>query len=241
MPTHSVVYKGDPKVETDLTKLEIGGKEHSVIVNKKTGAIVKDLGPSGEKPANVTVNQGTWSIQEDAAGNPIEYNSKTGETRPVAAGGVQKAGTFAKKEAAGAPDRSALQFATDYLHNGVFTGPKDEALQDQFFQLAKPSTGFRMNQAQIDQLHRMQSWVNSAQGFAYHAIHGTWFSPELRKDIVDAMTSLAKAKGVSLDKGGEPSGASAATAHYVEGTDQFDIPPDKVAAFEAKHPNAKRQ
>ena len=28
----------------------------------------------------------------DANGKPIEYNSKTGETRPVAAGGVQKGG-----------------------------------------------------------------------------------------------------------------------------------------------------
>lgn len=48
--TAKVVYKGDPKVETDLTMLQVGGKPHQVIVNKQTGALIKDLGESGIKP-----------------------------------------------------------------------------------------------------------------------------------------------------------------------------------------------
>lgn len=42
--TAHVVYKGDPKVETDLATLMVGGKPHSVLVNKKTGETIKDLG-----------------------------------------------------------------------------------------------------------------------------------------------------------------------------------------------------
>ncbi len=51
-----VVYAGDPKVETDLTDLQIGGKPHKVIVNKQTGLVIKDLGESGIKPPVVNVD-----------------------------------------------------------------------------------------------------------------------------------------------------------------------------------------
>ena len=56
--THEVVYHGDPKVETEVAKLSVGGKSHSVIVNKKTGETIKDLGETGEKTPTVNVNAG---------------------------------------------------------------------------------------------------------------------------------------------------------------------------------------
>lgn len=43
-PKSTVVYHGDPKLETDLTTRTVGGKEHHILVNKKTGADIKDLG-----------------------------------------------------------------------------------------------------------------------------------------------------------------------------------------------------
>jgi hypothetical protein len=95
----------------------------------------------------------------------------------------------------------ALNYANSYLNSGQFTGPGDEALQDQFFEMAKPSSGFRMNQAQIDQLHRMQSWLGSAQAAALHAQTGTWFSPQQRKEIVQTMNSLGTAKGIKTPEG----------------------------------------
>jgi len=47
--SHEVIYHADPKVDTDLTELEINGKPHRVIVNKRNGELIKDLGASGVK------------------------------------------------------------------------------------------------------------------------------------------------------------------------------------------------
>lgn len=43
-PTSNVVYHGDPKLETELTQRTVGGQEHKILVNKKTGEDIKDLG-----------------------------------------------------------------------------------------------------------------------------------------------------------------------------------------------------
>lgn len=145
-----------------------------------------------------TGNDGTWSIQEDADGKPVEYNSKTGQVRPVAAGGVQKSGTKEKHDAAQekliGPARDALQYATDYAAKGIPTGPGDEALMEKFFELAKPSTGFRMSQPQIDMLKNAQGWMNGIEAKLHHLTTGTWFSDKLRSQIVGTMQDIANAK-----------------------------------------------
>lgn len=140
--------------------------------------------------------QGTWQIAEDAAGAPVLFNSKTSETKPVS--GLQKSGTKAKGDAATeklvGPARDAQVYAQDYLDRKVYTGPGDEALMEKFFELAKPSTGFRMSQQQMDMLKNAQSWMNSASAKIRHATAGTWFSDDLRSQIVDTMKNLATAK-----------------------------------------------
>jgi hypothetical protein len=119
-----------------------------------------------------------------------------------------------KEGSADAPTISALKFANDYLASGAFTGPSDEALQDQFFQMAKPSTGFRMNQAQIDQLHNMTSWMNSVRGRLYHAKNGVWFAPEQRTQIVKTMNDLGKSKGINPGSAQEPQRPANVPADY---------------------------
>lgn len=195
--TTEVVYHGDPKIETDITKLEVNGKPHSVVVNKKTGATIKDLGETGEKPPNVNINQGTWSIQEDAQGKPIEYNSKTGETRAVAAGGIQKSGTKEKEDAKLAPGNDAMSYADQYLNSQKYTGSGDEALLEKFFELAKPSSGFRMSQPQIDLLQNSRGYLGSVKAIGHHALTGTWFDDQQRKEIVDTMKNIVNSKGSS--------------------------------------------
>jgi hypothetical protein len=43
-PSVQLLYHGDPKLETDLTSRTVNGKEHHILVNKKTGEDIKDLG-----------------------------------------------------------------------------------------------------------------------------------------------------------------------------------------------------
>lgn len=67
--THEIVYKGDPKVNTELTKLEVNGKPHTVVFDKNTNSVVKDLGETGEKPPTVNVN--AESHQESMKGKEL--------------------------------------------------------------------------------------------------------------------------------------------------------------------------
>lgn len=159
-----------------------------------------------EKPGGTTINQGTWSVQEDGEGKPMLFNSKTGETK-AAPTGMQKAGTFAKGEAKTAPEKAALEYANDYVKRTVHTGPGDEALMEKFFELAKPSTGFRMSQPQLDMLKNAQSWMGGFEAHLRHATTGTWFSDEQRQQIAGTMADLAKAKGLGGSQDGQqPSG-----------------------------------
>jgi hypothetical protein len=153
-----------------------------------------------EHPPNISVNTGEknlWSVPQPDGSHKV-VSLQPGMTIPQGAVSLSGQSTENSKEgAADAPTVSALKFANDYLQSGAFTGPSDEALQDQFFQMAKPSTGFRMNQAQINQLHEMASWMDSWRGRAYHAINGTWFAPHQREQIVQTMNDLANSKGIA--------------------------------------------
>ncbi len=161
-----------------------------------------------EKPmgagASVGSEKNLWSVPQPDGSHKV-VALRAGDTIPNGAVSLAGYSTQSSKEGtADAPTTSALKFANDYLASGKYTGPSDEALQDQFFQMAKPSTGFRMNQAQISQLHNMASWMNSAEGMAYHASTGTWFAPEQRKEIVQTMNDLAKSKGINTASGAAP-------------------------------------
>jgi hypothetical protein len=188
-----------PIMKTEVKQIEVGGKPHQVLINSETGDQLRDLGETGEKPPNVSVNTGEknlWSVPQSDGSHKV-VSLKAGDTIPTGAVSLSGQSTEnSKAGAADAPTVDALKFANDYLDSGAFTGPSDEALQDQFFQMAKPSTGFRMNQAQISQLHDMASWMDSWKGRAYHAINGTWFAPEQRQQIVQTMNDLAKSKGI---------------------------------------------
>jgi hypothetical protein len=147
---------------------------------------------TGQMPAQLDKPQGdigTWSLQEDKDGNPVMFNSKTGQTR--AAPDIQKPGTFQKTRGAG---EDALGYAKLYMDAGKYTGSGDEALMEKYFELAKPSSGFRMTKDQMSMLQDARSWMDSLRGKAYHAIHGTWFAKDQRQQIVDTMSMLEQAK-----------------------------------------------
>jgi hypothetical protein len=161
-----------------------------------------------EKPT--PENIGTWTIQEDSQGNPILLNTKTGGTKP--AEGVQKSGTKARADAATeklvGPARDALAYADTYAKSGQFTGPGDEALMEKFFELAKPSTGFRMSQQQIDMLKNARSWLDSARAAGKHGLNGEWFADNQRQQITQTMRALAAAKGIGASGAAPASGGA---------------------------------
>jgi hypothetical protein len=171
-------------------------------------AIKKDLEPSeiaknyGEAAGHKSDQQGTWSLVEQD-GQPMLLNNKTREMSP--APGVGHFGTAAKAQAAldkryGGIQKS-IRFANAYEAAGAadpkkFTGPEDEALQDQYFNAIKPDSGFRMTQTQIDQLQNGRNWMQSVQGKAYHARYGVWFPPQQRQQIIQTMRDVAAANGL---------------------------------------------
>lgn len=104
---------------------------------------------------------------------------------------------------------AAQQYAKDYINSGGFTGPGDEALMEKFFELAKPSSGFRMTQNQMDMLRNAQSWKNSVVARYRHATTGVWFSNEQRQQIADTMGQLAASRATAQGGGQQPAqGAS---------------------------------
>jgi hypothetical protein len=147
---------------------------------------------------------GTWQLAEDKDGNPVLYNSKTAQQKP--AGGLQKPGTHAKQQQGAEGEDMAINYAEDYLRNGVFTGSGDEALQEKFFELAKPKTGFRMTQPQMDMLRQSRGWMSGMAAHIRHATTGTWFTPQQRQQIVDTMRQLSAARRETGTQGGDGGG-----------------------------------
>jgi hypothetical protein len=183
------------------------GQPHTYGMDEKGNKVV-DLGKHYERPISVTAgeNKNLWSVPQPDGSKKV-ISLKPGDTIPQ--GAVSLSGQSSENLKSGTndkPTQDALTFANDYLQSGAFTGPSDEALQDQFFQMAKPSSGFRMNQAQIDQLHHMASWMDSWRAKLYHATTGTWFAPEQRQQIVKTMNDLARSKGIGTATGGAGQG-----------------------------------
>lgn len=233
-----------PKIKLTESQPIIGpdGQPHTYMLDEKGNKVV-DLGRHYERPA-VSVSQGEknlWSVPQPD-GSHVVVSLRAGDKIPEGAVSLSGQSTEnSKAGAADAPTVAALKFANDYLSSGAYTGPSDEALQDQFFQMAKPSTGFRMNQAQISQLHDMASWVDSAKGRLYHAIHGVWFAPDQRRNIVATMNALAASKGIKPEAapggGGPPSGAK--TQSFTDAGVTYNIPADQVEEFKRDHPHAR--
>ena len=134
--------------------------------------------------------------------------------------------------------QAALQYASDYLSGGNFSGSGDEAMMEKYFELAKPSSGFRMTEAQQNMLKNSRSWMNSLEGKAYHAIYGTWFTDKQRKEIVSTMSNLQRANNEAKGSGGSVPGGT--TTRYTVNGQPYDIPADKEAAFLKKYPNAQK-
>lgn len=197
--TAEVLYQGKAAEKPGhVIQRSVNGKIHNILVDAETGQDRQDLG-EGRQP--IPADHGTTVIGPDGKILRLE----PGQTAPQGFTTPQQAGTANATEGKGIKSANdAVKYGQDYIKSGQFTGPKDEALLEAFFEVAKPSSGFRMSQPQIDMLMKGRSWMDSAEGIAYHAKTGVWFPPEQRQQIVDAMQARAASKG-----GGGKSGEQA--------------------------------
>lgn len=149
---------------------------------------------------------GTWTLEEDAQGKPMMFNSKTGATR-AAPPGMNKPGTYQKAIGGG---EESLQYANDYMTGGRYTGTGDEALMEKFFDLAKPSSGFRMTQPQIEMLTKARDAQQglTAQVKHYLSPEAPYFDDQQRKNIVKTMNDIINAKREVRGGGGSPAPSS---------------------------------
>jgi hypothetical protein len=77
------VFKGDGKSKPTITKLEINGKPHNVLVDENTGKTIQDLGETGEKPPTVNVNAGIAGLDRELThfGKPYETAVTAGSSQ----------------------------------------------------------------------------------------------------------------------------------------------------------------
>lgn len=164
---------------------------------KTIGEAVGDYAKTTQKPPAPEKPQRQMGVTPD--GKVIEITP--GMTLPP---GTQTVGGDMKADAGKQAAQDALSYATDYLASKKYTGAGDEALMEKYFELAKPSSGFRMTQPQIEMLTKAQDIMNSvvAKGKHLFSPEAPYFSPTLRQQIVDTMTRIESTKG---QHGGQPS------------------------------------
>lgn len=137
----------------------------------------------------------------------------------------------AKTEQGEEAGKAATQYANDYLSGKQWTGPGDEALMEKFFEMAKPSSGFRMTQAQIEMLQRSRDLMGSITAKAKHAFtpEAPWFSDTQRQQIVKTMNDLAKSRE-TVKPGGAKGGPSAGQVSVTDPQGGVHTFPDQASA-----------
>lgn len=146
-------------------------------------------------------NLGSWSVVEGEDGKTQLLNSKSGETKEAPAG-LHKSGFYVKNIA---PLEAANLNMQQYMDEKQFSGSGDLSLQHEFFTATQPSSGFRMTGAQQKRLDDGRDWINSRKGEIYHALYGTWFTPEQRQELVKtAQEAIANKKKVLSASSGGP-------------------------------------
>lgn len=207
----NVLYKGDPKLETKVVQRKVNGVLRNILINDKTGADIKDLGET--KMPNE--NEGSWQVMEDGQGGQVLFNPKTRQTvAPPQT--LNKTGTYEKQHG---PAEDAQRYADMYMNGNNFTAAGDEALMEKYFELAKPSSGFRMSEPQMQMLNQGRSWMEGIKAKVTHLFspNAPYFSDEQRRQIVNTMKMVAAAKNAN-GPSQNPSPPAGAT-HIAKGSD----------------------
>lgn len=207
--------------ETNLqhTVLMVGGKPEVWALDPKTGTPTHKIGDAQPQQAgaNLQVVQGT-----DANGNPI-FNvvNKSGATSvPVKQDGGASLPTNAKgdanvKNTAKEDEEYKTSMASVHaMENSakLKTYAGDQALGDQFFNVIKPGSGARMNQAQIGRLMTPGPLKDKLLVWAQKLDQGQPLDDAARAALIDAAHAVVEAKPHSGASAAPGSGAN--VVHY---------------------------
>jgi hypothetical protein len=188
-----VVMKSSLEAQNSKRETDLKAKELPSTIDLN---VAKATEARAAAAASGSSTKGTLEIVETPNGGTALLNNKTGAVTP--APGIQKVGTAAKQQAALekdiGPGRDAMNYVNNYMQGGKWDGPHDEAMMEKYFDLARPSTGFRMSKPQQDMLKNSQSMYDSIKASGRHMLTGAWFSDDQRKQIQGAMQDLANAK-----------------------------------------------
>jgi hypothetical protein len=189
-------------VEDQFGKAQNDTKEQ----HKQMGDALRPNVPDNEIPQTVA-----WLKNQQKQNTPLYQQNKNAADAQIntlnaahgqiqsdkvaqARAGVEMRADEKNKQGAQAGN-DALTYANNYISSKDFTGPGDEALLEKYFELAKPSSGFRMTKDQMQLLRDGRSWIEGAKAKAEYIEGGKLFSDTQRQQIANTMKMLVQAKG----------------------------------------------
>lgn len=247
-PKTQLVYKGEVKPNFHYYQKEIGGKPHTMERNPETGE-EKDLGETGEKPPTVNVNAGNTALDHE-----INQYGKPWQTMSTGVNGQLDKILDAEKMVAGGAMQQALGIpkVLTALVSGQGSGVRITQPELNMIMKARGIQGDiegwfkkikgegQLTDVQQQQLQNILGDVRDRilqkKAIADGAINEMQAGGS-RQDILAADKKARKALD-EFERGGN--NPQPQTVHYQAGGKDYDIPPDKEAAFLKAHPEAKK-
>lgn len=157
---------------------------------------------------------GTWTLGgEDAQGQPVEINSKSGATRPAPAGTFAKGAKKAADEATAKANKPNQDLVDQYNQATEFaktpSPTNDYALLMNFIGMSKPEQlgKLRLNTQELKLTEGTRSSLGDVEALAQKVANGEMLTPRQRQDMLNTMKIVSdhaaqNLKGGSANQGG---------------------------------------
>jgi hypothetical protein len=240
---------------TDLNKQPAAPKESNPQQQTYDALLKQGMTPEQayekirEKPAGATVNEGTWSLQNDTNGNPILFNSKTSQTRAAPSNIARKPNAEEQKRSDLAENVNENLNQLEDIANrrpdlfGKVAGRMTKLAETigtddpdvATLKTLEDNLGMAMQSA-----HGMRSAQHVATS-AQSVLNGFKNSPEALKAAIKAARESVgtfQHDVQNTNEAGKPAVGSPGAQTFTDGGKQYQIPPEHVAEFKKDHPNA---
>lgn len=233
---------------TKISQLERNGKPHQVLIDERTGNEIKDLGESGEKPANVNVNAGEAALDREAkqfgAAHAKSLDAseaqleKIADARAMINGNAESQGLGIPKVLTalvggqGTGVRITQAELTSIAHARGLSGDVEGTLNKWAGKGALSAEQQRQLTSILDDVKNRLVQKQAIAKEAVDNINGA----STRSQIVSA-DKAARQKLSDMETGGAQPGGGVQT--FTDGGTTYRIPAEHVADFKKDHPNAR--